>query len=238
MIDYENALSQLSPAQRLYAEYLLSVSESNVENIAYASNLNDYQALASLANSQGVYGTLRDPNGFVEMKNLADYYGVAVDNYGQRPLVTRMTEAQVANVTGDFPESTSSPTGVVEVGVASQVVPAETPPAPTPAATLPPALVLPASVIQGTAALKVQWYRTALLAGYTDAQIRAAVESQVGAQTDADWAYLRSAATTVASVPTTTPATTPNATTAAATAPATGVGRLLIAAAAAYYLLG
>lgn len=77
-------------------------------------------------------------------------------------------------------------------------------------------LTVPNDLTSRTAAQKVAWYRAAIAAGYSDAAIRAAVETKFGAMSSADWSYLR--------------------TQAAYSAPA-GAG-LLIAAAAAYFLLG
>jgi hypothetical protein len=83
-------------------------------------------------------------------------------------------------------------------------------------------LIIPADLATRTEAQKIAWYRATLLAGYLEADIRAAVESKFGRQTDEDWLYLRRAAAKPAE-----------------SAQAAGGGMvLLLAAAAAYFLLG
>jgi len=79
---------------------------------------------------------------------------------------------------------------------------------------------LPANLGTMTEAQKIAWYRATLAAGFTNESIRAAVEAVYGRQSDSDWTYLRAKASQAA--------------------PAGGAGGagLLIAAAAAYFLLG
>lgn len=77
---------------------------------------------------------------------------------------------------------------------------------------------LPANLGTMTEAQKIAWYRATLAAGFTNEAIRAAVESRYGRQSDSDWTYLRAKASQAA--------------------PAAGGAGLLIAAAAAYFLLG
>lgn len=84
-------------------------------------------------------------------------------------------------------------------------------------------VIVPANITTWTANAKAAWYRAQRGAGFTDADIRAAAEAAVGDIPDADWAYLVNLA-----LPELT-ATTP--------AQQGGAG-LLIAAAAAYFLLG
>ena len=81
---------------------------------------------------------------------------------------------------------------------------------------------LPANLGTMTEAQKIAWYRATRAAGFTNEAIRAAVEARYGRQSDSDWTYLRAKAAQ--------PATQ-------TAAPAGGAG-LLIAAAAAYFLLG
>jgi len=79
-------------------------------------------------------------------------------------------------------------------------------------------IVVPANIASWTAARKIAYYAALREVGYPDAEIRAAVEAVVGAQADADWAYLQDQA---------------------GYKPGVGVGALAIAAAAAaYFLLG
>lgn len=119
------------------------------------------------------------------------------------------------------------------------------------------AIVFPADFTSRTGAQKVEYYRTLIRGGYTDAEIRAAAESSFGRQTDADWNWLRQAA--AASPAVTAPGeggagvppvrvvrpgeggagTPPVRPTGTGTGTDTGGGvGLLIAAAAAYFLLG
>jgi len=79
-------------------------------------------------------------------------------------------------------------------------------------------LNVPNDLTQRTEAQKIAWYRSALAAGFSNEEIRAAVEAKFGAVPDTQWAYLRSKA--------------------AYAAPAGGAGLLIAAAAAAYFLLG
>ncbi len=55
--------------------------------------------------------------------------------------------------------------------------------------------------VNGSIADKAAWYRSQQAAGLSDDQIRAAVNSQVGQQSDTDWNYLRGAAAQQAQVP-------------------------------------
>lgn len=83
-----------------------------------------------------------------------------------------------------------------------------------------PALVVPENVASWTPAQKIALYASKRAMGYSDAEIRAAVEAALGRQADSDWAYLQ---------------------TQAGFGPAAGGGGgtgLLIAAAAAFFLLG
>jgi hypothetical protein len=79
-------------------------------------------------------------------------------------------------------------------------------------------LNVPNDLTSRTEAQKIAWYRSALAAGFSNEEIRAAVEAKFGAVPDTQWAYLRSKA--------------------AYAAPAGGAGLLIAAAAAAYFLLG
>lgn len=83
-----------------------------------------------------------------------------------------------------------------------------------------PTLVVPENIVSWTPNQKIALYASKRAMGYTDAQIRAAVESAIGPQADVDWAYLQ----TQAGFP-------PGG------AAAGGAG-LLVAAVAAYFLLG
>lgn len=86
-----------------------------------------------------------------------------------------------------------------------------------------PPIVVPADIATWTAAQKIQWYRLRIAAGYSDAAIRAAVEAVVGKQTDEAWNYLKAQAATGG---------------AGAGAAGGNAGTLILAAAAAYFLLG
>ena len=92
----------------------------------------------------------------------------------------------------------------------------------TPTTGAPAMPQLPANLGTMTEAQKIAWYRATLAAGFTNEAIRAAVEARYGRQSDSDWTYLRAKA----------------AQTAAQTAASAGGAGLLIAAAAAYFLLG
>ena len=79
-----------------------------------------------------------------------------------------------------------------------------------------PPIVVPAGIANQTAAAKIAYYASLRNAGYSNEEIRAAVEAVVGAQPDADWMYLQEQA---------------------GFGPA-NTGLLIAAAAAAFFLLG
>jgi hypothetical protein len=85
----------------------------------------------------------------------------------------------------------------------------------------PAMLNVPNDLTQRTEAQKIAWYRAALAAGFSNEEIRAAVEAKFGRVSDTDWTYLRAKAAQTAQAAT-----------------AGGGAGLLIAAAAAYFLLG
>lgn len=250
MSQYDEALSVLGPAQRALAEQMLAMKGQGTpaEIISYASALNDYQALGTLAVQQGTYQNLRDPDGFQEMQNLTEHFGIEVTNYGQMP-VDLVTEKQAQNII----ESATTPATTVAVNPLSPALVVDTP-APVPSVVVqtpvtsvrrdklsqepqPGLPFVPASIQTWTGAQKVQFYRDLISEGWTDAEIRAAVSQVVGVQSDADWGVLVRLATAPATAPATV--TTPGPVTAVTPgAPTGGNAGLLIAAAAAYFLLG
>lgn len=80
------ATGDLSAAQKLYAEKLLSMGgQGTPEEIAnYVKSLSDYQALASLSNYDSLLGSTiyNGPNGYRTMDELEAYYGTPLYTYG------------------------------------------------------------------------------------------------------------------------------------------------------------
>ncbi len=78
-----------SQAQQLYMNAMLDVNAktgsyahgTEAEIKEYVAQLSDYQALASLANIQGIYKQFDDPSGYKTAANLSAYYGVPVGTY-------------------------------------------------------------------------------------------------------------------------------------------------------------
>lgn len=69
----------LTGAQQLYLNSLSGTSSPTASNIDYVRSLSDYQALASLANTQGVFQPLNSPlSGYKTASDLSALYGVPV----------------------------------------------------------------------------------------------------------------------------------------------------------------
>lgn len=69
----------LTGAQQLYLNSLSGTSNPTASNIDYVRSLSDYQALASLANTQGVFQPLNSPlSGYKTASDLSALYGVPV----------------------------------------------------------------------------------------------------------------------------------------------------------------
>lgn len=233
MDQYAEALALLGPAQRALTENVLASPGTDLDyaaaHIAYASNLNDYQALAVLSVREGVNSSLRDPDGFIEMRNLSQHYGIPIVNYGQAPLANPLTEKQVQNLIG----ASQTPATAVAINPMSPAIVVDTPAAqptvvvqsPVTAAVSVRLPIIPPEIATWTLDQKVSFYRQLIAQGWTDAQIRAGVTDTLGVQPDDAWQMLVRLATTIRKP-------------AAVNPQGGGAGALIAAAAVAYFLLG
>lgn len=101
----------LSAAQNAYYDALMGMQgQGSPDDILnYIEGLNDYQALASLANTQGRYKELTPgEDGFRTMSELTNMYGVPINNYGQ-PQATSINDVPVKNVGQSMASSNGTP---------------------------------------------------------------------------------------------------------------------------------